>query len=222
MADMRYASSNSATTSIPESNYKVLRQTYMLLSMTLLWSAACAGLSFALQPPYFFTWVCFIPAIIMMFTMRKWANSPSAIIWVFLFTGLMGASLGPMLSIVIGGTANGGWLVMQSLAMTAGIFFFASGYVLTTKKDLSFMGGFLMTGLWVLIGSIVAMWIAGFLAWRSLVLVSRLVRQPYSYFPCSSCTTRAPLFRATRPTMCTLRSVCISTSSTCSSTCCPC
>ena len=162
MADMRYASSNSATTSIPESSYKVLRQTYMLLSMTLLWSAACAGLSFALQPPYLFTWVCFIPAIIMMFTMRKWANSPSAIIWVFVFTGLMGASLGPMLSIVIGGTANGGWLVMQSLAMTAGIFFFASGYVLTTKKDLSFMGGFLMTGLWVLIGSIVAMWIAGF------------------------------------------------------------
>ena len=80
----------------------------------------------------------------------------------FVFTGLMGASLGPMLSTVIGGTANGGWLVMQSLAMTAGIFFFASGYVLTTKKDLSFMGGFLMTGLWVLIGSIVAMWIAGF------------------------------------------------------------
>jgi modulator of FtsH protease len=146
MADMRYASSNSATTSIPESSYKVLRQTYMLLSMTLLWSAVCAGLSFALQPPYFFTWVCFIPAIIMMFTMRRWANSPSAIIWVFVFTGLMGAS----------------WLVMQSLAMTAGIFFFASGYVLTTKKDLSFMGGFLMTGLWVLIGSIVAMWIAGF------------------------------------------------------------
>ena len=68
----------------------------------------------------------------------------------------MGASLGPMLSIVIGGTANGGWLVMQSLAMTAGIFFFASGYVLTTKKDLSFMGGFLITGLVVALVAIVA------------------------------------------------------------------
>jgi len=67
-----------------------------------------------------------------------------------------------MLNLVIGGTANGGWLVMQSLAMTAGIFFFASGYVLTTKKDLSFMGGFLMTGLWVLIGSMIAMWVASF------------------------------------------------------------
>ena len=72
MADMRYASSNSATTSIPDSSYKVLRQTYMLLSMPLLWSAVCAGLSFAMpQPPSLFTWVCFIPAIIMMFTMRK-------------------------------------------------------------------------------------------------------------------------------------------------------
>ena len=162
MADMRYASSNSTTNSIPESSYKVLRQTYMLLSMTLLWSAACAGLSFALQPPYLFTWVCFIPALIMAFTMRRWANSPNAIIWVFLLTGLLGACLGPMLNLVIGGTANGGWLVMQSLAMTAGIFFFASGYVLTTKKDLSFMGGFLMTGLWVLIGSMVAMWVASF------------------------------------------------------------
>ena len=191
MADMRYASSNSATTSIPESSYKVLRQTYMLLSMTLLWSAACAGLSFALQPPYFFTWVCFIPAIIMMFTMRRWANSPSAIIWVFVFTGLMGASLGPMLSIVIGGTANGGWLVMQSLAMTAGIFFFASGYVLTTKKDLSFMGGFLMTGLGC---QLAASSRCGSLAfwWKSLVLVSRSVRQLCCCFPCSSYTTRAP------------------------------
>ena len=162
MADMRYATSNSTTTRISESSYKVLRQTYMLLSMTLLWSAACAGLAFALQPPPIFMWACFIPALIIAFTMRKWANSPSAIAWVFGFTGLMGASLGPMLSMVIGGMPNGGWLVMQSLALTAGIFFIASGYVPTTKRDLSFMGGFLMTGLLVVIGSMIAAWIASF------------------------------------------------------------
>jgi modulator of FtsH protease len=81
---------------------------------------------------------------------NKNADKASGIFWIFAFTGLMGASLGPMLN-YYAAMPNGPSLIMQALGGTALIFFALSGYALTTKKDFSFMGGFLMVGLIVVI-----------------------------------------------------------------------
>ena len=92
--------------------------------------------------------------VILMFVIPRTANSAMGLPVVFLFTGLMGAALGPMLSRYLA-LPNGAELVMQALGGTALIFFSLSAYVLTTKKDFSFLGGFLFTGLMVvIIGSI--------------------------------------------------------------------
>ena len=86
--------------------------------------------------------------------MNKTADSGKGIVAVFAFTGVLGAALGPMLNYYLG-MANGPGLIMQALGGTAIVFFALSGYVLTTRKDFSFMGGFLMVGLIVaLIASI--------------------------------------------------------------------
>lgn len=87
--------------------------------------------------------------------MHKKADSSSGLIWTFVFTGLLGGSLGPMLTYYVG-LANGPGLIMQALGGTAIIFFALSGYVLTTKKDFSFLGGFLMVGLMVVVIAAIA------------------------------------------------------------------
>jgi modulator of FtsH protease len=91
----------------------------------------------------------------MMFVVNKKADSASGIYWIFAFTGLMGASLGPMLN-AYAAMPNGGALIMQALGGTALIFFALSGYALTSKKDFSFMGGFLMVGLIVAVVAMLA------------------------------------------------------------------
>ena len=90
-----------------------------------------------------------------MFVVNKKADSASGIYWIFAFTGLMGASLGPMLS-AYAAMPGGGALIMQALGGTALIFFALSGYALTSKKDFSFMGGFLMVGMIVALVAMVA------------------------------------------------------------------
>ena len=92
--------------------------------------------------------------VIIWFVIPKVANKPSGIVWTFAFTGLLGGSLGPMLYYYLG-MPGGGDIVMQALGGTAVIFFALSAYVLTTKKDFSFMGGFLMTGLIVILLAII-------------------------------------------------------------------
>ena len=87
---------------------------------------------------------------LIWFVLPKTANSSSGIYVVFGFTALMGGALGPTLNHYLA-MANGGEIVMQALGGTALVFFTLSGYVLTTRKDFSFMGGFLMTGLVVLV-----------------------------------------------------------------------
>jgi len=135
--------------------HKVLRNTYMLLGMTLAFSALCAGVAMSFGMGSIPAIVMMIAAfIILMFVIPRTANSAMGLPVVFLFTGLMGAALGPMLSRYLA-LPNGAELVMQALGGTALIFFSLSAYVLTTKKDFSFLGGFLFTGLMVvIIGSI--------------------------------------------------------------------
>jgi modulator of FtsH protease len=129
---------------------KVLKNTYMLLSMTLAFSAVTAGISMAVGLSHMAALVMMIGAFILMFVVNKNADKASGVFWVFAFTGLMGASLGPMLN-VYAGMPNGASMIMQALGGTALIFFALSGYALTSKKDFSFMGGFLMVGLMVVL-----------------------------------------------------------------------
>ena len=132
---------------------KVLRNTYSLLSMTLLFSALMAGVSMLLNIPHTVAFVCSLVAIgLVWFVLPKVEESSMGIAVVFAFTGLLGIGLGPMLQSYLS-LSNGPTLVATAMGGTGVIFLALSGYVLTTKKDFSFMGGFLMVGLIVVFGA---------------------------------------------------------------------
>lgn len=128
------------------STHKVLRNTYLLLSMTLLFSAVTAGLAMALKAPPLPWWASLIGMMGLLFLVNRTQNSAAGIASVFAFTGFVGFVLGPMLSFYLA-LPGGGSIVMTALGGTAAIFLGLSAYVLTTKRDFSFMGGFLMAGL---------------------------------------------------------------------------
>ena len=134
---------------------KVLRSTYTLLSMTLLFSALCAGVTMAIGIGPMASLGMTLGAFVTLFIVHKKANSAAGIGLVFLFTGLLGGSLGFILNRYLG-LSNGPELIMQALGGTALVFFALSGYALTTKKDFSFLGGFLMIGLVVVIIAAIA------------------------------------------------------------------
>ena len=139
---------------------KVLRNTYMLLSMTLVFSAVTALISMALNLSQMVGFVMTLGAIgIVWFVLPRTYEKTSGIGWTFAFAGLMGAGLGPILNAYM---AMGPGIVVQALAGTAIVTFSLSFYALTTKKDFSFMGGFLMVGLVLLIvASIASFFIPG-------------------------------------------------------------
>ncbi|MFT5888057.1 MAG: modulator of FtsH protease [Zhongshania sp.] len=134
---------------------KVLRNTYMLLGMTLVCSALSAGLAMAMNIGSGTGLVLMILGFVMLFVVHKTADSSKGIAAIFVFTALLGASLGPMLQRYLA-LPNGGQLVMQALGGTAIVFFGLSAYVLTTRKDFSFLGGFLMVGLLVMVVASIA------------------------------------------------------------------
>ncbi len=135
---------------------KVLRNTYMLLGMTLLFSAFTAGVAMALQISQMTALILSLTGFGLLFVVNKTADSGKGIVAVFAFTGVLGAALGPMLNYYLG-MANGPGLIMQALGGTAVVFFALSGYVLTTRKDFSFMGGFLMVGMIVAVVASIAL-----------------------------------------------------------------
>ena len=152
---MQNTSSVEQTQSGVLSTNKVLRQTYALLSMTLLFSAAMAVVSILMAVPHGLAMGASIGAIVLlMFVLPRFEESAAGIGLVFLATGLLGFGLGPMLTYYLnfgGGPAT----IATALAGTGVIFLALSAYVLTTKKDFSFMGGFLMVGLIVIFGGII-------------------------------------------------------------------
>jgi modulator of FtsH protease len=125
---------------------KVLRNTYMLLAMTLTFSAVTAGLAMSMELSSMAGLGLAILALVLVFVVMKTADSAAGIFWVFAFTGVMGASIGPMLN-RYAGMPNGPEIIMQAFGATALIFFSLSAYTLTSKKDFSFMGNFLFVGL---------------------------------------------------------------------------
>ncbi|MBB1383723.1 Bax inhibitor-1/YccA family protein, partial [Shewanella sp. SR41-2] len=133
---------------------KMLKNTYMLLAMTLAFSAVTAGLAMAINIGPMMSLGLSLGSLVLLFVTLKKADSAAAIFWVFAFTGMQGASLGYILN-HYAGMANGPGLIMQALGLTSIIFVSLSAYALTTKKDFSFMGGFLFAGLLVMIGAMV-------------------------------------------------------------------
>lgn len=132
---------------------KVLRNTYLLLAMTLAFSAVVAGLAMAMNAPY----PGFIPVLIgffgLLFIVHKTANSPWGLFWVFAFTGFMGYALGPILNLYLS-LPNGGSIVASAMGTTAIAFVGLSAYALITRKDFSFLSGFLVVGFFVLMGAV--------------------------------------------------------------------
>ena len=127
---------------------KVLRNTYMLLSMTLLFSAAMAGVSMAINAPYGLSLVCSLVALgLLWFVVPRTANSAAGIYTVFAVTGLLGFGLGPVINMYLRGMANGGQIVMMAFGLTGTIFVGLSAYALKSKRDFSFMRGFLFSGI---------------------------------------------------------------------------
>ncbi|MEF8731157.1 MAG: Bax inhibitor-1/YccA family protein [Candidatus Accumulibacter meliphilus] len=123
----------------------VIRNTYLLLSMTLLFAALTAGVSMALKLPHPGLIVTLVGYFGLLFLTNRLRNSGWGVASVFALTGFMGYTLGPIIGHYLG-LANGGQTVMMAMAGTATIFVGLSGYALTTRKDFSFMGGFLMVG----------------------------------------------------------------------------
>jgi modulator of FtsH protease len=130
-------------------SHRVLRNTYALLSMTLLFSAAMAAVAMALQWPPLGPIVTLVGFYGLFFITAKLRNSVWGLVSVFALTGFMGATLGPILNIYMSRFANGDEIVILSLGGTGAIFLAMSAFALTTKKDLSGMGRFLMIGILV-------------------------------------------------------------------------
>ena len=127
---------------------KVIRNTYTLLSMTLLFSALTAGLSMTLNLPHPGLLLTLGGYFGLLFATTKFRNSSLGLVFVFALTGFMGYTLGPILNAYLA-LPNGGQVVMTAMGGTGAIFLGLSGYALTTRKDFSFMGGFLMVGILV-------------------------------------------------------------------------
>jgi len=133
---------------------KVLRNTYFLLGITLAWSAIIAAGAAALALPHPGLIVTLVGFYGLLYLTEKNRNSSLGLLFVFLLTGFMGYTLGPILNIFL--ARGGSEIVMMALGGTAVTFFTTSAYALTTKRDLSFIGGMLLAGFVVLIVAVIA------------------------------------------------------------------
>ncbi len=132
---------------VPTTN-KVVRNTYMLLSMTLAFAALTAGVSMALNLPHPGILITLVGYFGLLFLTTKFRDSGLGVAFVFALTGFMGYTLGPILNAYLA-LPNGTQVVMMAMGGTAAIFLGLSSYAMTTRKDFSFMGGFLMVGILV-------------------------------------------------------------------------
>ncbi|MBS0359707.1 MAG: Bax inhibitor-1/YccA family protein [Proteobacteria bacterium] len=123
---------------------RVLKNTYLLLGLTLLFSAATAGFALVTQARPLNIFVLLIGVYGLLFLTQALRNSVWGLVSTFAFTGFMGYTLGPILSYYLTTFSNGSQLIMTALGATGIVFFALSGYVITTRKDFSYMSGFLM------------------------------------------------------------------------------
>jgi len=140
------AGSDLGATPLAPSTQRVLRNTYALLSMTLLFSAGVAALSVALRLPGPGLILMLVGSFGLLFAIHKLQNSAMALPAVFALTGFMGYTLGPVLSKTLA-LPGGAQTITMALAATGATFLALASYVMTTKRDFSFMGGFLFAGM---------------------------------------------------------------------------
>lgn len=151
---MQFNTLSRTQTAVRETN-KVLRNTYMLLGMTLVVAAVAAGISATLALPHPGLIITLVGFYGLMFLTERNKNSSLGILCIFAFTAFTGYTLGPILNMYLS-TASGADTVMLALAGTALTFLSLSAYVLTTKKDMSFLGGMMMAGFVVIIVAFIA------------------------------------------------------------------
>ncbi len=130
---------------------QLIRNTYLLLSMTLLFSAAMAGISLWMNLPPMISLVAMFGAMALIwFVLPRTARSGAGLLTVFAITGLLGLGLGPTINYYLH-LSGGGQIVMTALGGTGAIFLALSAYALASRRDFSFMGGFLMVGMIVVL-----------------------------------------------------------------------
>ncbi len=128
---------------------KLIKNTYMLLSMTLLFSALTAGISMYLNLPAPGLLITLVGFYGLLWATTRFANSTLGLVFVFALTGFMGLTIGPVINAYTQMFGNGSQLVMMAMGGTGVIFLGLSGYALTSRKDFSFLGGFLFVGVLV-------------------------------------------------------------------------
>lgn len=160
---------------------KVLRNTYTLLAMTLLFSAGVAYVSMSMNMPHPGLIITLVGFYGLLFLIHKFQNSAAALALTFVFTGFLGYTIGPILNMYMT-LSNGAELITSALGLTGFVFLGLSGYALTTRKDFSFLSSFIFAGFFVLIGAMVVGWIfnipgfqlaisAGFVLFSSAVIL---------------------------------------------------
>jgi modulator of FtsH protease len=134
---------------IDESARKVLRSTWNLLAMTLLFSAGMAMLAMVNNWPYPGVIITLVGYFGLLFLTMYLRNSAWGVLSVFALTGFMGLTFGPIINSYLTVFSNGHELVIAAMGSTAVAFVGLSGFALVTKKDFSFLGPFLFVGILV-------------------------------------------------------------------------
>ena len=157
MEPVRTTYASIARPGVLETN-KVLKNTYLLLSATLLFSALTAGIAMSIGMPMLNPIVVLIGYFALLFGTYKTANSALGLLFVFGLTGFMGLTLGPILSLYMTALPNGGEVVMTAFGITGVTFIGLSAYAVKSGRDFSFLGGFLTIG-------ILGAFLLGLVAW---------------------------------------------------------
>lgn len=132
----------------PVAMNKVLRNTYILLSMTLLFSAFTATVSARLALPYPGIFITLAVYFGLLFLTSKFRNSNLSLLFVFALTGFLGYTLGPIINVYLS-LPRGGELIAMALGTTGVSFLGLSAYAIVSRRDFSFMGSFLCIGILV-------------------------------------------------------------------------
>ncbi len=134
---------------------KVLRNTYLLLGMTLAFSAVTCGVAMAMNAQPLNPWIMIIAFYGILFGIHKTQNSPMGLVLTFALTGMLGYTLGPVFNMLLS-IPGGNQIIMLALGGTAVTFFTLSAYALISKKDFSFLSGFMVVGFVVLLIGVIA------------------------------------------------------------------
>jgi modulator of FtsH protease len=133
------------TDSMPVQN-NVLKNTFMLLAATFAFSALMAGAAMMLGLSVMNPWITLGVYIAILVLLHFNQNNGFGVLLTFALTGWLGFTLGPILSAVI---AVKPMVVFSAFVMATLMFVGLSGYAIASKRDFSFMGGFLTIGLLV-------------------------------------------------------------------------